>query len=194
MSQEVIYSNNSYHHLTEVWASQFQHDDNEFEFVVSTESAETDKSAMIRAPSLAVSTSSSSTLSSYMLSLMQFIEEFQNSNSSLHFSPTLPISDSGSPKKDKHSPLHPSQPQIGMHFDTLKAAAHFVKEYEQCRGYQWWKGESQKKDGKQLTSFILHHDISTVYFRLYLKVKAALLSSTQVYPSTQPFNWPIQYA
>ena len=59
------------------------------------------------------------------------------------FSPTVPISESGSPKKDRDAPLDPTRPQVGMVFDTRCEAIHFVLEYERWRGYRYRKGEEK---------------------------------------------------
>jgi hypothetical protein len=60
------------------------------------------------------------------------------------YSPTVPSSESGSPRKEKDAPLDPTRPQCGMNFHTLADAVHCVQEYERRRGYHWRKGESVK--------------------------------------------------
>jgi hypothetical protein len=64
------------------------------------------------------------------------------------FSPTLPVAESGSPRKERDAPLDPLRPMPGMMFQSLGEAVHFVQEYERRRGYRWRKGESKKtQDG-----------------------------------------------
>ena len=66
----------------------------------------------------------------------------------LCFSPTLPVAESGSPRKERDAPLDPLHPISGMMFQSLGEAVHFVQEYERRRGYRWRKGESKKtQDG-----------------------------------------------
>lgn len=64
------------------------------------------------------------------------------------FDPTVPRSQSGSPKKPANAPLDPQCPQSGMMFLTAEEGVHFVYEYERRRGYQWRKAESVR-DQKQ---------------------------------------------
>lgn len=82
--------------------------------------------------------------------LGQLIEERCNPPPISTFHPTAPLVESGSPKKKRLAPIDPNRPQIGTVFDSLEAAVHFVKVYENRRGYQWRKGESLKKKGKAL--------------------------------------------
>jgi len=74
------------------------------------------------------------------------------------FSPTVPPSESGSPRKAKDAPLDPLRPRLGMLFESLGDAIHFVQEYERRCGYHWRKGESHKtNDGMfSFASFVLH--------------------------------------
>jgi hypothetical protein len=70
------------------------------------------------------------------------------------FGPTVPRALSGSPKKSANAPLDPQRPQVGMIFNTLEEAVHFVYEYERRRGYEWKKGESERnKEGRNHVSF-----------------------------------------
>jgi hypothetical protein len=64
------------------------------------------------------------------------------------FDPTVPRSQSGSPKKPRDAPLDPQRPQSGMMFLTAEEAVHFVYEYERRRGYQWRKAESVRSKDK----------------------------------------------
>lgn len=71
------------------------------------------------------------------------------------FFPTAPPRESGSPHKEKASPLDPARPTIGMVFETLEAAIHYIKSYEHSRGYQWRKGETQRKSNGELLYLLL---------------------------------------
>jgi hypothetical protein len=53
------------------------------------------------------------------------------------FDPTVPRSQSGSPKKPANAPLDPERPKTGMCFPSLEESTHFVYEYERRRGYKW---------------------------------------------------------
>lgn len=101
-------------------------------------------SSLSRTPSPTPSASSAST---YFPTIEELIDECNNPSPISNFHPTAPRSESGSPKKDRFDPLDPACPQLGLEFKTLEAAIHCIKEYEHRRGYQWRKGESQKKDG-----------------------------------------------
>lgn len=117
-------------------------DDVEVEILVPVSTPE-----LTRTPSPSFSVSSSST---YLPTPEELFQECNSAPPTPVFSPTAPASESGSQMKEKASPLDPARPLVGMQFETLEAAVHYVKEYERRRGYQWRKGESKrnKNDGK----------------------------------------------
>ena len=80
------------------------------------------------------------------------------------FDPTVPRSQSGSPKKPRDVPLDPQQPQSGMMFLTAEEAVHFVYEYERRRRYQWRKAESVWSKDK--SAFIITHCLHCISDRI----------------------------
>ena len=79
-----------------------------------------------------------------------------------HFTPTVPASESGSPKKDKDAPLDPTRPQKGMVFDDFCLAIHFVQEYERRRGYSCRKGEGKKLSESTSTTSLATYPFSHI--------------------------------
>jgi hypothetical protein len=70
------------------------------------------------------------------------------------YAPTVPICESGSPRKDPAAPIDPTAPRVGDTFESLVALIHYVQEYERSRGFTYKKGE-QEKDKRGLSLFCM---------------------------------------